>query len=127
MSSAISRTTGLLVASLAIVGRKDASFDPQLDFRLFFFRPSSLALHDEFPWLALQLRLDHPFTTLTLPLTLASSAELRLRGLAGTDHGRINLGSGLFSVVGRCYHSKPDSYLHMSRQRLKVGPRIEIH
>lgn len=45
------------------MGRKDASFDPQLDFRPPFFRPSSLDLYDEFLWSALRLRLVDPFTT----------------------------------------------------------------
>ena len=48
ISSATSRTTGLSVASLAIVGRKEASFDPQLDCRLRFFKPSSSDLEDKF-------------------------------------------------------------------------------
>lgn len=45
MSSAASRTTGLLVASLAMVGRKDASFETQLDLGLVLFRLSSSNLH----------------------------------------------------------------------------------
>lgn len=60
MSSATSRTTGLLVASLAIVGRKDVSFETQLDLRLVFFRLSSSDLHDRFPWSAMHNCLEFP-------------------------------------------------------------------
>lgn len=52
MLSATSRTTGLFVAILAMVGRKDASLEPQLDLRLCFSRLSSLDLNDKFLWSA---------------------------------------------------------------------------
>jgi hypothetical protein len=50
--SASSCTTGLLVVSLAIVGKKDESFDTQLDFEARFSRLLSLDLDDELLWSA---------------------------------------------------------------------------
>lgn len=51
-SSANSCTTGLFVVSLAIVGRKDTSFETQLDFEVRFSRLLSLDLKNEFFWSA---------------------------------------------------------------------------
>jgi len=42
----------LLVVSLAIVGKKDESFDTQLDFEVRFSRLLSLDLDDELLWSA---------------------------------------------------------------------------
>jgi hypothetical protein len=62
-SSASPCTIGLLVVSLAIVGRKEASFDAQLDLEARFAPFLSMDLEDEYPWSASRYCLDGSFTT----------------------------------------------------------------